>query len=523
MLRVMIVDDEAIIRKGIATLVDWHALDCTVVCEAGNGLEAREQLETANPHIVITDVRMPRLNGIELAEYIHSREMGIQVILLTAHADFAYAQSAIQFGVVDFVVKSTDPIGNVQKAVAKAKRKIVQEQEKATELAKNRSEMTETFFKDVIAGVLSAPETIRERMQSLNIQLTNFHMLLFEQDSSSQHRDSSDKQEHFYVSVKNYVAHAFKEYPYYFVCTGRQSFCLLLQTPRDHDSAALKKLQSACEEIAAVARNLLYCTLHIGISRLHNGIDEVSASHHEALQALAARFYDDDKSVYLYGVHDGAVTASFGEKEYIDRIMRNIEAANAQEAIQILNELMERQKTSRQSIERIKNTSILICSLCSKLVDSEYLNHNDIAGSVDDPYPKILQAKSIHAVKEIVKNRITAVSGHLCDSAKMSNDLINKAMAFIKENYNKPLGLQQVADHVHVNSSYLSRLFSKETGSTFIDVINKLRIEKAKELLLNTNLKTFEVANEVGIQDSTYFIRLFKKYTNQRPQDYKRQ
>ena len=99
--------------------------------------------------------------------------------------------------------------------------------------------------------------------------------------------------------------------------------------------------------------------------------------------------------------------------------------------------------------------------------------------------------------------------------------MINKAINYIRENYKSEISLQQVADYIHINSSYLSRLFSKETGNTFTDAINKLRIEKAKDLLLNTDFKTFEIANAVGIADSTYFIRLFKKYVGHNPQEFR--
>ena len=126
--RVMLADDEPIMRKALLTLADWESMECEIVYTAANGQEVMENLEKVMPDILITDIKMPGKNGIELAKYIWEQKLPIKVIILTGYADFAYAQSAVKFNVVDYVIKA-GAFDGLLEAVEKAKERIQKRKE----------------------------------------------------------------------------------------------------------------------------------------------------------------------------------------------------------------------------------------------------------------------------------------------------------------------------------------------------------------------------------------------------------
>ena len=276
---------------------------------------------------------------------------------------------------------------------------------------------------------------------------------------------------------------------------------------------------ATCREIISMTESFMSFKLNIGISKPHPKPEDIPAAYNEALKALTGGFYNDNLSIFLYSPNGEPLPESLQETRYIDSAIRYVKDGNSENAVIVINELLERQKAKKQPAELVKNTAILLCSLCSRLLSDYNVDLRDIDSS--DIYDEIIKARSIDRMSVILHSMISKVSGYLASSERNSNTLINKAMQYIKENYKSPISLQQIANHVHVNSSYLSRLFSKETGKTVTDIINSLKIEKAKEMLTGTSLKIFEVANEVGIEDPTYFIRLFKKHTGQSPKEYR--
>lgn len=206
---------------------------------------------------------------------------------------------------------------------------------------------------------------------------------------------------------------------------------------------------------------------------------------------------------------------------YINKIIECIQAGNHDAAIFALLELLKKQKSFRQPIDYIMNTSILICSECSKLLLNHNLNMTKILNNSGNLYKDILQSSSIDGLRAILTEVIISTSRFLGSSQRQNNYIIKKTMEYIKNHYTQNIKHQLIAEYVHVNKSYLSRLFHKETGETLTDAINRIRVEKAKELLANTNIKTYEVASMVGIEDPAYFSVLFKKMTGLSPTEYK--
>lgn len=528
MYNVMIVDDEAVIRKGIQCFINWSALDCRLVCEASNGIEAIECLKKHDIDIVIADIRMPGLDGLELSKYISTHHPFTKVIILTAFADFSYAQTAIKYNVVDFIIK-TNPTDKIPEAIRKAKELIIQQKEKENQLKllesklkENTSEMREKLVKDIINGIVFAPEQISKKLVQNDIRLKNYFIVVFE--ISDPDLDSKEPEAHnkFILSVKNFLNMAFKNYSHYTFVMNKNVLFTIISFTSSNDSVCTQSLLVTCNEVLAMLDSFMKFTISIGISSMHKSPNAIPQAYNEALEASSSNFYNSNNvSVYKSSSGMSRKNVYIQIHKYNDDIVNHIRSGNLNAALESINKLFQEYRENKEPIEQIKVSSMLLVSLCFRLLAN--LNLDADCLDINEPaiYKKIQQCKSIQSLRSILINVIKSISKLTSENKIQYSLIVREVNNYIHSNYNKNINLKSIADHVHVNSSYLSRLFKKETGMSIIDTLNKLRIEKAKELLLDPKYKIFEVASEVGIDDPTYFSHVFVKYAGIRPKEFR--
>jgi Response regulator containing CheY-like receiver domain and AraC-type DNA-binding domain len=530
MYRIMIVDDEPFIRKGLQNFIRWDEIDCEIVCEADNGIDAQNKLSAFLPDIIISDIKMPGLNGIALSKFVYENYSEIKVILLTGYSDFSYAQAAVKYGVVDFVLKPTST-EDILAAVCKAKALISQKKEQDIKMSTlenkisiNYSDITEKFFQDIINGTLIDTKTISDKLLTLGISLKSYYTIVYEINNFKNKDTLTTPEEvnRFILAVKNLLSLGFKDNTHYNIFLNSHLLCTIICFNNEEDSECMQKILLKCEEILDLVRNFMNFSIAIGISNAHSTVSQIPAAYNEAMKSLANKFYSDG-NIFIYS--DYLTNQTQIEENvidnYIEKIKLYIQEGNYDDAIITLKELLEKQKSFKQPIDYIMNTSILICSECSKLLANHNLSLTKIMGDSDDLYKQILQSKTMDSLALLLTEILKSSSQFFSSTQRQNNYIIRKTTEYIKDHYTQTIKLQLIAEHVHVNSSYLSRLFRKETGETITDAIARFRIEKAKELLANTNIKAYEVASMVGIEDSAYFSLLFKKITGLSPLKYK--
>ena len=512
----MVVDDERIARKGLMSSVNWESLNCKVICEAADGISACSMLQSNNIDIVVTDIRMPGMDGIELGRHIHENYPAIKVIILTGYADFNYAQSAIRYGVVDFILKPII-IQKVIDAVKKATAQLLQQNE-------NLSEMREKFFQDCFIGNLTDSAAIKSKLARLQITLDSYFVVAFEIDKTEDNENGFSPEIHhkFTTAVKNLISLGFKNISYYSVFISSRMICSVLSFTGSDSSDCMQNIMNTCESIMEMLESFTEERLFIGISSMYRSPSRLAEAYSEALDALSGRFYNDSEtSIFVpYNKNQSIQEASITNK-YIDKIIESLETGNCRDTLTLLHELLERQRALKQPIEHIKNIGLQICSLCSKLLTNHNISFSKVVENGESVYKEILQSRSINHLSEILKNIVKTVSVYLSPAERQNSNIIDRALEYINNNYKENISLQSVADNIHVNSSYLSRLFRKKNGETLVEYITRMRMEKAMELLKNANLQIFEVAALVGIDDPAYFSHLFKKYTGLSPKEYK--
>ncbi|MBN2899247.1 MAG: response regulator [Clostridia bacterium] len=531
MYSVMIVDDEPIIRKGISNFIPWDSIDCKVDFEATNGLEALEVIEANQPDIIISDIKMPGMDGLGLSKYIHENLPHIKVILLTGYSDFEYAQSAIRYNVVDFVLKPSSNEKIIQ-AIETAKKMIAEERLQSQklesmeeQLSQNLKLLQEKFLYDYIKGLHQDKQVIQDKIENLDICLQHYHVLSFQFSTHDYNEiiDIKENKQNILKEIKDFVSIIFKDFNHYNISVNCHCICSIIDVEQDGIEDSTTFLLNKSRKLLDFFSNFMGIDIALGISDLHQNIEEIAAAYKEADASLSLRFYEEN-TIFTYSDYAPTVSKPDKASEHhdIDMIIDAIKSNNQEQALATMYEFIEALKSSRQPIEHIKNLGILIASLCFKLLSTHYINMSETMEDSSKTYTDILGSDSISDLTHILETVILSAIDKLSYLSSQDNYIIKKIMRHLESNYDHQIKLNDLAELAHVNSSYLSRLIKQETGSTLTEILTKIRIDKAKELLELGHMKTYEIAIKVGIEDPAYFSQVFKKYTGLSPSEFKK-
>lgn len=514
MYRVMLADDEPIMRKALVTLVNWKELDCNIVFVAVNGLEVMEQLGMCAPDILITDIRMPGKNGVELAKYIWEQKLPTKVIMLTAYADFSYAQSAVKYNVVDYVTK-TGAFEGLISAVEQAKELIHQKEEK--EESEHQDARAEIFFKSLFDGSLYDTEEIRLTSEKLSIHIKEYAILLLQFHLE----DTMDVQrkKQICTSLLNFFSMVFQEQMLVGIPVERDMFAIVVNCIEENfqDEMCCK-----CKEIIDMMDNFMKLNVYIGISDRKTMPDEMKTAYEQAEFALESSFLDDVSKINFYQAEQGR------QESYPPMIDKQAEAlyyelmkGSKEKAIAVFGEIAALQREYKCSANMIKNLGILIQNKCRKALaeyDKTIYEITEIEGSISK---RIYACRQINEYVKLMEILIEKTADFIHMAVNKKKSLIYDCIKYIDENYEKCIMVSDIAESIGASPSYLSRIFKEATGQTIIYTMNMKKVTKAKEYLENKEMKIYEIAEALGFENATYFSHFFKKNTGISPKDYR--
>lgn len=512
--RVMLADDEPIMRKALLTLADWESMECEIVYTAANGQEVMENLEKVMPDILITDIKMPGKNGIELAKYIWEQKLPIKVIILTGYADFAYAQSAVKFNVVDYVIKA-GAFDGLLEAVEKAKERIQKRKEEHRE-EDNHIQM-QNLLKSVFDGSLYDENEIEEACINADFLVgkVQYYVILLRFRVQGEERKHGGKT--IYESLTNFFSMVFTKQMCGAVAVERDTFALVLS-----EINGKKELQYQCMQIIDMMDNFMKMHSYIGISSGHLSTKELKVAYNEAEEALECSFMDEESKINFYQPrnHQEEVMSADIEKR-VKHLCGEIKKGNVTCVKADFSELIDRFKEERCSSHLIKNAGINIQNQCRNILSEYDKTIYEVTGIENSISKTIYRCRFLKEYERILYDIVvkTAESVHIAVNKKET--LIYECEKFIEENFHKNILVADVAKYVGASPSYLSRVFKEMVGKTLISTINEKKIEKAKEYLLHTDMKIYEIAEALGFEDTTYFSHFFKKYTKMSPKEYK--
>ena len=533
MIKVFLVEDEYAIREGIKKSVNWEQSGFSLVGEAGDGEVAFPKIIKSEPDILITDIRMPFMDGLELSRLVKKELPDIKIIVLSGYDDFNYAKQAISIGVEEYILKpvSGENLMKELEKVAEGIRKEKLEREAKEKYLRDREEIRQLersrFIRDMIDGRVSMQESL-SRGKELGIEITAdcYAIVLLQvfpkTVSSGDMSEYSGVNEEIYNKIKEMYEDS--EHAYMYEQVG-DVFCFLEKADsKDELDANIKNDIQRIQEFMTDYEDRMF---FISVGKTVERIRDVNTSYLDASRRFAERYMCDDSHIF-YGtgsdrvIDINKVDISLISKKTISSFLKN---GTLPEIDNLILEYFE--SIGKDTVESVMlRQYILVEALISSVSFLEELGvskdkSTEMLGELSNPLTFVETSESARGYLKSLLELMIEYRNQLSD--KKYTEIIDKAKQYIRDNYqNENMSLQSVASSVNVSSNHFSAIFRKETGETFIDYLTAVRMEKAKELLICTSMKTSEVGFEVGYRDPHYFSYIFKKSAGMSPKEYRR-
>ncbi|HZK70539.1 MAG TPA: response regulator [Clostridia bacterium] len=514
-MKLLIVDDDLQIRTGLKEGIDWGKLEIDEVFIAENGIEAIKLYEENLPQIVITDIRMPGLDGLELSREIRKFSEATKIIIISGYSEFEYAKKALQLGVTDYLLKPVK-IAELKKLVTTTKDKVIEALKREEEEKEQKYLCNERLIEDVLSGNIYEGKLIVDSFKKcLNMDVYGeIECLLFEIDryvSVTKHLTYEQKKV-IYLNIKSLIINLLDEKKVIIQQRLDKLVAIFVTNTnfsRERQTAKLIELHKALNRSL---KEQFGISVSIGVGT-PSSIINLSKIYQQSVQALSHKLYVGMESIIFFNDilinTENKYVEGVNEKELKEAISRyNYIGISAQ-----ISEKFECLKTLCSADRNlIKDVCADLKSILIRTVKDEGINFEGLFGNNMSLFDDIESFETIDEYKEWILNVYYIVITGLSDMSGIKhNTLMLKAAEYIKKNYNRNLTTEELSEHIQKNSNYFSHLFKKEFGVSFIEYLNKVRINEAKNLMKTTSLLAYEIAEKVGFQDYKYFTQVFKK------------
>jgi len=538
MFKVLLIDDEPIIRKGLRNIINWQSFGCEVCGEAADGHDGKEMIEELRPDIIITDIRMPETDGLTMLREIKSAVPDSKIIILTGHRDFDYVHEALKIGAFDFLLKPSK-IEELTSVISRAVKELKFQNERAEEFEKlnelfleNISVLREKLLYDIIYEINTNEADIKQKLELFKVESGDFYMMVVHNDSEeNENNNISQYDRHLYqFGIINTFKEIFSDKFNVIQITLDNFGIAFVVMPLGDKENSMELINKKCAYLQEIISNCFSCTITIAISSEGSDFIELPEKFSECRQALEHKFYMGSNSIIFHS--DVNTFFKYDDHSMLEKLQKALI-----EGVRSGNELAvsERLKDIHSYFEKIEPTKAnFIKNFCWNTVSSINNIRISLSDKEGDKKQDYHELNGLYGLIEKCDNRQELFT-LLDESARSVSQKVNsynnrsiklvlrKAVDFLHAHYHEQISLNEVAEHAFVSTYYISRMFKRETGKNFVDYLNDIRIEKAKELLKDVSLKNYEVAEKVGIPDAHYFSRLFKKHVGLTPTEFREQ
>ena len=523
MYQIFVVEDELLIRQSIRNVIENMHGPYALCGEASDGEMALAMMQDLMPDILLTDIRMPFLDGFDLIKACKEMMPWLKVVIISGFGDFESAQKAILLGVDQYLLKpvrQADLVRVIEEMAARIEQsKAVRESDLPAGMdeAEVMKALRQHFMRQLLYGEVDTGELLK-RMLNLKLDLIRKHYLValcsFDSPKIDHHR------------LENTVLNAVDETQplmYYFNNADRMTFLVYDNDPDALNETAYRfigilkhELQDVCPVITTVISN--------DVQR----IGDISEAYRTAyglmktISVVAAGQVINVSDTAQVSANVIQRNSLFGE-EFKNKMLQS----SPNDADKLIDEVLNSTPRDRINSRVIRYNALI--SLVRIIVDitskaNPNMDKKDIAAQLSSQYALLASSENeesfVHTAKELVRQAMT-------ENPEESGDIrnrhvINRAEQYVKENFCDPnISLISVANHVAMSSAYFSTVFSQTTGRSFITYLTTLRVEKAKELLTTTNMKLSDIALEIGYNEPNYFSHVFRKSVGMTPKEYR--
>lgn len=540
MYSLIIIDDNPRDRRGIRELIESERLDIEIIHEFEDAEEALSRLSGTKPDIVLTDIDMPGMDGIQMTKCLKRQWPDLKVVFMSCHNEFDFVKSAIDLDSYGYLLK---PIHrkDLRQTLMKVLTDYSAEQERQEEkrlllaeraehharLKEMRPMLQEQLLRDILYGAAYQEQEIAENLSYLQfpvrppfaVQLALFNM----PGGRHNHEGRSLDDQYFHAfRIKNLI-HAF-DFPGVVLFPLQLSKSLLAvilfgQSHCGNEGTLLDCMIAMKEAVEAAAKS----QIQAGVSIVSHTLSHLPDLFRQASEALSSGYYSDHSLVVLYEDIAGGETAPLGQPHQLAGIHAGLKQLLPQCGKEDLEQFVSRYLSlkARYSEHEVKSFLITVISLTQMVL----LEYGVAADSLLDPrmlqYQGILHSPSLKEVRSWLADQLGHAASLIAQTRLDNGELSWRIKEIIKARYTEKLTSHDIAKLVNFSAVHSNFMFKRETGQTIFDYLTEFRMNKAKELLSEPNSKVYLVAEQVGYRNKSHFCLAFKKYTGMSPNEYK--
>jgi len=520
-IKVLLVDDEKLERVLIRNGFDWEGNGFEIIGEAGSGEEAMEYMLHRKPQIVLTDISMPHMDGLELSEKILRADRSCHIIIVTGYREFDYARRAVKIGVEDFLLKPVN-VSEIAELAGRLKEKIRQEEKqvkaveelKASVLA-DQDIVMESFFQRLVECHIPEEEARRKLMLYNCENLLQGCICLNIKLKEAEGERISQKHKRVIDLIKG------ENYESAICFTHYMQNILLYFT-----GSGYEKVKGAAKALHEALGSRLGVAATIGISEWNEGFAGIANAFEESQKALSASVFLGRNRCVTYKEYEEVMNQNKNNKEidWEDFLfaVHNCLVDKVEDYIKEYVDLIRGAGVT--DIEYLRLMTMNLLTRAGTTLNKYGMGLSRLMGE-ENLYKEVRRISTVDEITSYLEKVMHIIMEyHEGRKLKQGNKVVEEAAAYIRENlFNPELSLRLVAANIYSNESYLSRVFKKEKGISLIEYILKKRIEESIRLLDTTDLKVYEIAEKIGFRDSHYFSICFKKLTGVTVKEFKRE
>lgn len=532
--RIILVDDEEEVRKSIIKKINWQAAGFKVVGDAENGQEALEKIELLEPDVVLTDIKMPYMDGLTLAGKIREKYPSIKMVIFSGFDDFEYAKQAIKFNVIEYILKPVN-VEELTAILLKIKSNLDEEiaQRRDVNLLRENYRQSlpiirEHFLNDLIRRPVPHKEA-EEKLRQYALDILGAkkwvvaaidieHGEINREDGLSFHKEKDLIPISILQMLKEMLRGSFRILLFTASTEAKQVLIAAIDETNSQ-TGFITVMSDVCKEI----KRVLEVPITVGIGKGCTSLTDISVSYQSAVDALGYKaMVGTGGVIYIYDVEPMKKGKLLWESQDEAQLFSAVKFGPSLHIQKTVEEILERIGGARVHASQQQVYRISIISSIIRLVQQYDLDLPEIFGR--EGYPE--------SMTKIVKEEV--FGKWLFDAClqiyeQMSQEretsmqrIIQEAKRYIQENYSDPeLSVEKLCRHLHMSPAYFSTMFKKETGQAYTAYLTEVRLNQAVELLRMTNDKTYVIAAKVGYQEQNYFSYVFKKRFGVSPTKYK--
>jgi two-component system response regulator YesN len=536
MIKLLLVDDEAMEREGLRDYMPWDQLGIEVAGEASDGMQALRLAEALKPDIVITDIKMPGMDGIEFVARLKEQSPTVKVIFISVYSDFEYARNAVMLNAFGYVLKPvnfyklSEVLGKVVAQIKEELYSTQQKEELRQQIRENQRSLQNQFLVNVLVHGKSLPkETLYKRAEYLDLALPEDHFYVavacIDDYKRLEELLTEESKQFLNITLLNLLndaaLHGASLYP---VQIRDGIFAVIVNTSSrgvSFKKEMIRTFEACLNKMSAVCAG----SATVGISDLCRGIEDIPVAYEQALSTTKAKWYLGKGQIIFFS--DISIANSIEEvnadmSDQIREISQYTFAGDMNSAADTIHRLFENMKGWEEDTpQSIRNACLLLMHECRRLLAEIDDNPDNILGSYFSIYETVSQIETRHELESWLVTVLKKVDDRIQQKKNAKGRrLVDRIIEVINRRYHENLSIEDISNEVFFSSNYIRKVFKDETGQTITEYLLQVRMKKATELMRDSQLHVHDIGQRIGYENISYFCQVFKQYYGVTPKEY---